>query len=55
VAVLDYQTFMRPLLALLQDGEQYSASELLIEAERNKQLSSGRSILRNGADWARTW
>ncbi len=60
----DYQTLMRPLLQQLADGQPYSMAQLrqgliehfqLSEAEQHQQFSSGRPVLKNRADWTRTY
>ncbi len=61
----DYQTIMRPLLAMLEDGAQRRLSELytelcdqfeLTENEREQRVNSGRqTVMRNRVGWARTY
>jgi len=64
MAIPDYQTLMRPLLAQLADGQPRSLAQLrqglvehfqLTNAEQSEQFSSGRPVLRNRAGWARTY
>ncbi len=65
MAVPDYQTLMRPLLAILEDGEQHSLSQLhdqlsvefnLTDEDIAEKISSGRqTVMRNRVGWARTY
>lgn len=61
----DYQSVMRPLLALLEDGLPHTLSELhdqlcaqfgLTSEEITQRISSGRqTVMRNRVGWARTY
>ena len=63
--VPDYQSIMRPLLALISDGQSHPISELHQKLCRDFQLTpeevkerspSGRqTYMRNGVGWARTY
>ena len=64
MAIPDYQTLMRPLLALLADGQLHSMAQLhlglaehfqLSEEEQSRKFSSGRPVLPNRAGWARIY
>ncbi len=64
VAIPDFQTLMRPILALHEDGDEHSASEIrdamveqfeLTEADQNEMLPSGRArLLVNRVGWSVT-
>ncbi len=64
MAIPDYQTLMRPILALHVDGDEHTASEIrdaiadifdLTEADREEMLPSGHSrLLVNRVGWAVT-
>jgi restriction system protein len=65
VAIPDYQTIMRPLLALLEDDEAHAIAELshqlsdhfeLSDDELNQRIKSGRqTVIRNRVGWTRTY
>jgi len=65
MAIPDYQTVMRPLLAMLEDGQPHRLSDLyqkisdhyqLTEEERKQRINSGRqAVIRNRVGWARTY
>jgi restriction system protein len=64
MAVPDYQTFMRPLLLLHQDGNEHATSEAVLEATKacslthadaQEKLPSGQTRLVNRVSWARIY
>jgi len=65
MAIPDFQTIMRPLLASIKDGEPHSLSALyeklsadfnLTDEEKSRRINSGRqTVIRNRVGWARTY
>ena len=64
MAIPDFQSVMRPLLVILQDGSALPLSELreriavvfsLTEAERKERVPSGQTFINNRIGWARTY